>query len=240
MKKYLFTIPLVLFLMAALPVAATAQHAQVYVIHGIPGADLGLDPTLPVDVSVNGACLLNAFTFGEIVGPLGLEEGTYNIKISVADPANPCGNAPVIEADVPIYARQNVTIIAHLSDEGAPTASVFQNDASPIQNAKTRVTIHHTAWAPDVDAWLERATEGKAPLQARVEKFINGDKASFEINTKNWKLYLSPWRSGIIAFKKSFRPFVANNAILVYVVGSVQNGTLTVLKLRIKGLGKSL
>jgi hypothetical protein len=91
-----------------------------------------------------------------------------------------------------------------------------------------------------VDVWLERTTEGKLPIQARVENFINGDKASFEINPKRWKLYLSPWRSGIIAFNKRFSPFVANNAILVYVVGSVQNGTLAVLKLRIKGLGKSL
>ena len=38
--------------------------ATVYVLHGIPGEDLGLDPELPVDVSVNGACALPGFTFG--------------------------------------------------------------------------------------------------------------------------------------------------------------------------------
>lgn len=54
-----------------------AAPAQVYVVHGIDGRDLGLDASLPVDVLIDGeSCVLPGFEFGSIVGPLPLEEGT--------------------------------------------------------------------------------------------------------------------------------------------------------------------
>jgi hypothetical protein len=81
--------------------AAATESASVRVAHGIPGQDLGLDQALPVDVLVNDSiCLLEGFTFGEFAGPVELDPGTYNIKISVADPASPCSDAPVVNADV--------------------------------------------------------------------------------------------------------------------------------------------
>ena len=42
---------------------ADGHESMVYVVHGIPGQDLGLEPALPVDVSVNGACALESFAF---------------------------------------------------------------------------------------------------------------------------------------------------------------------------------
>ena len=38
----------------AMPQPTAAQ--SVYVLHGIPGGDLNLAPTLPVDIGVNGEC----------------------------------------------------------------------------------------------------------------------------------------------------------------------------------------
>ena len=65
------------------------QDAEVLVIHGIRGEDLGLDPALPVDVAVNGGCFLAGFTFGEVAGPVALAPGDYVIEISLADPDDP-------------------------------------------------------------------------------------------------------------------------------------------------------
>jgi hypothetical protein len=105
---------------------ADAHAANVRVAHGIPGQDLGADPALPVDVLVNDSiCLLEGFTFGEFAGPVELDPGTYNIKISLASPSDACSNPPVIEADVPFDAGEDATVIAHLSEAGDPTASKF-------------------------------------------------------------------------------------------------------------------
>ncbi|MDY6834084.1 MAG: hypothetical protein SVY53_04710, partial [Chloroflexota bacterium] len=77
----------------------TGEQANLYVIHGINGSDLSLDPALPVDVLVNDSiCLLEGLTFQEVVGPVALDPGTYNIKIGLANSDNPCSNDPVIEA----------------------------------------------------------------------------------------------------------------------------------------------
>jgi len=236
MKKALFMLTAVAFLFTMLPGTATAQHAKVYVVHGIPGLDLGLDPDLPVDVAVNGACTLQAFKFGDIVGPLRLEAGTYNIQISLASADAPCSNAPVIEADVPIMAAESATIIAHLSKDGAPTASKYVNDVSSIVNQKSRVVFHHTAYAPVVDVWMTRATEGLLPISWRVENFFPGDKAGIEILPRSWRMYFAPWRVDTVVFKKLLPPLVANNGYFVYAVGSIVNGTFTLIWNRIKGL----
>ena len=64
--------------------APSKSEGIVYVVHGINGTDLGLSEALPVDVSLNGACALPGFTFGEIVGPLELPVGSYDIAIGLA------------------------------------------------------------------------------------------------------------------------------------------------------------
>ena len=98
MKIFKSLAALGVFAMGAAFAAPAAAQGTVYVVHGIPAADLGLDGDLPVDVSLNGACTLEGFTFGEIIGPVPLDAGSYDIAISLANADAPCGNAPVIEA----------------------------------------------------------------------------------------------------------------------------------------------
>jgi len=101
------------------------SNALVYVIHGIAGQDLDLSPDLPVDVAVDDGCILEGFAYGQVAGPLELPTGTYDIDISLADNDNPCSNLPVIEAEVPFDAGEIAIVIAHLAEDGTPTASKF-------------------------------------------------------------------------------------------------------------------
>ncbi|MBN2244292.1 MAG: DUF4397 domain-containing protein [Candidatus Aminicenantes bacterium] len=227
MKKYLFVLTAALFLFAMLTANTLAQHATVYVVHGIPGADLGLDPDLPVDISVNGACALTGFKFKEVAGPITLEAGMYNIKISLANPDAPCSNDPVIEADVKIRARDNVTIIAHLTEDGGITASKFVNDVSTIKNPKARVTVHHLAQAPIVDAEFFRTSIGPDHVN-KAGNFINGDKVTYEVRFGKWLLTLAPWNSGTVVFQKLFNIKI-NRLYLVYAVGNISSGTFTLI-----------
>jgi len=228
MKKTLLLFTAALFLLAMLPGQSMAEKAKVFVIHGIPGEDLGLDPTLPVDVSVNGACALQAFKFGEVAGPLRLDAGVYNIKISVANADIPCGNDAVIEANVPIMAGENVTIIAHLTEDSAPTASKFVNDTSPTGNAKSRVILHHCAAAPVVDAMLMRGNPDLTPINNTIGQFKNGDKAAWDTWNGPWTLSFAPFGTGTAVFSKHL---VTKNkrVTLAYAVGGIATGTFTVI-----------
>jgi len=208
-------------------VRSSSGDASVYVIHGINGRDLGLpSSSLPVDVSVNGACALTGFTFGQIVGPLALPAGTYAIAISLANASQPCGNAPVIAADVPFAAGENATVIAHLSAASAPTASKFVNDLSNPGIAKGRVSVRHTAAAPAVDVKVSRG----ARQIATIAGLTNGNQADavLPFGTYNASLFVSGTDTralgpaGFLSLPKRLT--------VVYAVGSAANGTLSLIR----------
>ena len=237
MKKALFILTAALFVFALLPANSMAQHADIYVIHAIPGADLGLDPELPVDISVNGACAITDFRLMDVAGPLPFEPGEYNIQISVANADNPCSNDPVIEADVLIRAGENATIIAHLTEEGGITASKLVNDVSPTGNQKGRVTLHHLAAAPIVDAEFNRTEAGKRPIMNKAGNFTNGDRASFEVRAGKWTLTLAPWNTGTVVFS-NLKNVQINRLYLIYAVGNISTGTFTLIKQTLKTKGR--
>jgi hypothetical protein len=218
----------VLGLLGTISPTAVAQPAEatVYIGHGIPGKDLGLDPALPVDVSVDGVCLLEGFEFGEIVGPVTLPEGTYAVSISLADPDNPCANDPVIEADVPILAGENVTILAHLTADGVPTASKFVNDVSRPDERKGRLIVHHTAAAPAVDVKLWKPWHWYPSVE--VKDFENGDQAAADVWRGFYYVTVAPAGSWHPVFWTKL--YIDSQKIyLAYAVGSVANGTFTIL-----------
>lgn len=228
-KKLFAVLVVALVALALVPGGAAAtESASVRVAHGIPGQDLGLDPALPVDVLVNDSiCLLEGFTFGEFAGPVELDPGTYNIKISVADPASPCSGSPVIDADVMFEEGEDATVIAHLTEGGAPTASKFTNDLSPARWFRSRLIVHHTAAAPTVDVTVQRSFFSWRNLT--IEDFSNGDQAAAKVWPGRWKVSIAPAGSsdpvfGPVALK--VRPF---RTYLIYAVGSVDTGSFTLL-----------
>jgi hypothetical protein len=208
---------------------AQDKNARLYVVHGIPGLDLGLDPDLSVDVFVNDGLAIPGFKFGEKVGPLALPAGTYNIKIALEGTTD-----PVIEADVPFFSNETAVVIAHLTTEGGITASKFVYDMSPISGVKSRFYFNHLANAPTVDVWATR-TFGAIDPMFRVDEISNGDKFFVEVRPKAWRLVLGPTGTGIELVEKHVRLRFANNTI-IFAVGSLDFQTFTFISLRIKGL----
>jgi hypothetical protein len=209
---------------------ADDDPAQVYVVHGIPGFDLGLDANeLPVDVLVDDAlCLLEGFEFGQIEGPVPLSEGTYNFKISLANMDEPCSNDAVITADVPFEEGENATVIAHLTEDFAPTASKFMNDFSSTEPGRARLVAHHTAAAPTVDIDVRREAI-RLSQGLTFEDVSNGDQAAEEVRPGEWNVNVLLPDTNVVAFGPTvvnLRPFTA---YLVYAVGSLDNGTFTYL-----------
>jgi hypothetical protein len=246
MRKTQFTVATVFLLVAlVLPGVAAARapvfvadengDATVYVIHGIPGDDLGLDPALPVDVLVDDTlCLLEGFEFGDIAGPVPLAPATYNIKIMLADADNPCTGSVAIEADVPFDPDENATVIAHLTEAGAPTATKFINDVSPTGRGKARVAVRHTAAAGAVDVDVRRPLKPTPWLV--IPGLANPDEAITEIRPGDWDVTVFPAGELDPVFGPATLTLKPFTGFFVHAVGTPANGTFTVIVHVIYGL----
>lgn len=148
----------------ALP-AQAAEQAQLSVLHGVPD--------LTVDVYVNGERTLDDFEPGTLAGPLKLDGGTYTVAITAADAEN--DDDPAIgPIDLELEAGENYTAVAHLKENGDPSATLFTNDTSKTDAGQGRLTVRHVAAAPAVDVL--------AGGDAVVEGLSNPDEASLDLD----------------------------------------------------------
>ncbi len=117
--------------------------SQLSVVHGVPG--------LTVDVYVDGVLLLEDFEPTDVAGPVLLPAGTYDIEVFAANAAYSPGGGAITVNDAVVPAGANLSAVAHLDQQGSPTASIYVNDTSPIDDGEARLVVRHTAAAPTVD-----------------------------------------------------------------------------------------
>jgi Domain of unknown function (DUF4397) len=119
-----------------------ASNATVSILHGVPDAT--------VDVYVNGEPLLEDFEPGTLTDPQKLPAGSYDLKVVKAgDRAD--GDAIMSANNVKVPGGANITVVAHLSENGKPTLTPYVNDVSSLPAGKARVIVRHDAAAPEVD-----------------------------------------------------------------------------------------
>lgn len=224
MNKFLLSAALT----AALASPAAAQDATVYIGHGINGTDLQLSEALPVDITVNGAVLLAGVEFRTFTDALTLAPGSYSIQISPADPQNPGSQPPLIDVTVPLAADENATILAHLDDAGAATASKFVNRTSVVGPLAGVVQLQHTAWAPAVDIRGKRLFNG--PLTV-LEDVTNGAQAVLDVRAAVYALDLVAANTTTRVLGPAYIAVLPQSRTSFYVVGSLSNGTLEILAL---------
>lgn len=127
----------------ALPAtAATSGTASLSVLHGVPD--------LTVDVWLDGERTLDDFTPGSLAGPLDVPAGAHTVVITAAD-ATDASQPAIGPVDITLDAGGSYTAVAHLSEAGDPTATLFSNDLSEVPAGQGRLTVRHTAAAPAVD-----------------------------------------------------------------------------------------
>jgi hypothetical protein len=135
--------------------ALAASDGYLYVVQGIPGRDISdtLNPGLPVDILVNGECLIHGLTFDNTSGPLSLAAGTYSVQISEANSLAPCTNAALVDASVTLNAGENASIVAAISS-GEPALLQFTDNLSPVIPGNARFVFANAADAPALQATL--------------------------------------------------------------------------------------
>ena len=134
----------------AAPASASSANASVVVFHGVPGLTVDVYGSADAEYSAEEA-LLEDFEPGTITDPVSLAGGTYNLAVFAAG-ADPATEEPAIEAnDVTVPGGANISVAAHLSEDGTPTLTPFVNDVSEVAAGEGRLTVRHTAAAPAVD-----------------------------------------------------------------------------------------
>jgi hypothetical protein len=181
---------------------AGAADASLNVVHGIPGVD--------VNVCVNGEAAIPDFNPGETVVGVALPAGSYDFAIVAV--TDGCGDAPILEAnDVTLEGGRNYTAVAHLLADGSPTISLFRNNVRPLAAGFARLTVRHTAAAPEVDVFANGARI--------LEDVPNGASATLRVPSgiyAAWAALAGGWRPVIGPDVLRLR---AGNAYQVYAWG---------------------
>jgi hypothetical protein len=199
-------------------------NAEALVVHGLPGEEIGLDPALPVDISVNGMCLLQGFGFGDVAGPVSLPEGSYHIAIALANMDDPCGNDPVLQADdVMLMGGESYSIVAHLTESGNATASVFPNVLTG-RGPYSIINVFHGAKAPAVDVEFSRWFRSEI-----ISDLINGEQDFVSIR-RGWST-AAIFPAGGDTPVLGPVPFPVDGATtyLIYAVGSLESESLSLI-----------
>jgi hypothetical protein len=199
--------------------AHAADTSQVSILHGVPGAT--------VDVYANGEALLKNFKPGTLTDPQSLPAGTYDLKVVKAgDGAD--GDA-VIEADnVKVPGGANITVVAHLNEDGDPSLTPFVNDVSKIPAGKARITVRHTAAAPAVDV---RA--GGDPVFTNLS---NPDEKSAEVDAGTVKADVVLKGTDDVVIGPASLNLAEGTSTIVYAWGSAEDENLKLAVQTVKGL----
>jgi len=112
------------------PTAAADAASRVFIVHGIPGVPVDVYAT-PAGAPIPATATVASFQPKQIVdvtaGP-----GSYDIRIYAAG-VNPQSATPVIQVlGAAIPDNVELSIVAHLSGAGTPTATVYRNDNAPV------------------------------------------------------------------------------------------------------------
>jgi hypothetical protein len=189
--------------------------SRVFVVHGIPGVPVDVYAS-PAGGAIPAAPTIGGFQPKQIVD-VTVGPGAFDIRIFAAG-TNPQTATPVIAvlgAAIPDNAE--LSIVAHLSGAGAPTATVYRNDNTPVASGWARVSVRHTAQAPAV-----ALTAGGIPKLALTNPYF-GD---LEVPATTVPLQLVvPFTTTAITPPAALS-FTSGTRYFVYAIGSAAGGTL--------------
>jgi hypothetical protein len=201
------------------PAEAQPAGARIHLIHGIPDT--------PVDVVAGGEVVIPDFQFGATQDLSDLA-GTTLTGLEV----RPAGTEDVAidGGDLALPAEGNVTAVAHLDAEGTPTLTVFENDTAPVAAGQGRLVVRHTAAAPAVDVLANGTptfTDLTNPNEAAADVPAGTISATVTATGTTEPAVIGP----------ADLPVTEGSSLIVYAVGSLEDGNLQTLTETIDGLG---
>ena len=221
MKKVLSLLAAFAFGMLLFASPASAQSATITLIHGIPDTD--------VDVVVGGEVVFEGFSFGQTQDLSSFAGQTLpGVQVVVAG----TDTVAIDAGDVALPASGNFSVIAHLDADGNPAIGVFENDTSAIAAGQGRIVVRHAAAAPAVDIL--------ANGDVAFANVANGAEGSADLAAGTISVSVVPTgATEPVVIGPADIPVTEGTSLIVYAVGSLDDGTLTVLDQSITGLGSA-
>jgi hypothetical protein len=219
MKKLIAVFAATLMALAIAAPAMAQAETRIHLIHGIPDT--------PVDVYVDDAVVFEDFNFGDTQDLSSLAgETLVNLQVKVAGTED----VAIDGGDVDLPASGNYSIIANLDEAGTPTLSVFANDTAEIEAGNGRLQVRHTAAAPAVDV--------KADGAVAFSNLSNPNEAKADLPAATYSVEVVPTGADEpVVIGPADIAVNDGESLIVYAVGSLEGGTITVLTESITGLG---
>ncbi len=165
-------------IIALLATTIAAQTADVTVVNGLPGL------SGPVDLAVDGSPTLMGIPYGT-TQPTTLAAGTYSLDILDA-------GTVVVSTALTVAAGDNVSIVAHLLDDGTPTLSIFVNDLSTVMHfGDGRIVVRHVADIGAFQLRIQASTFNFGPHLGANATLVNGQESSRDRIADSYDLTLT-------------------------------------------------
>jgi len=190
------------------PAAAQGDDARITLLHGIPDT--------AVDVSVDGAVIIEDFQFGDREDLSALAgEVLVDLQVLLAGTED----VALDQGDITLPAEGNLTAVAHLDPDGSPMITLFVNGTDEIDAGKGRITFRHTAAAEDIDIRIDgsRAING----------MTSGKDAGADLPADPIEVEVFPTGSDDSVVGPETVDVLEGESVVVYIVGS--DGDYTVL-----------
>jgi len=124
---------------------APAQSTYLYIAHAAPGRNVSAtpapNPEYPVDFSVNGICLAQGISFGEIRGPLSGPAGTYTVQFTGANSATPCKGNPVLSASVTLAPGATYFGVLTVDASNHVIGQIYSANLTPVDAGTGRFEV---------------------------------------------------------------------------------------------------
>uniref|UniRef100_UPI0035663AC3 DUF4397 domain-containing protein n=1 Tax=Nocardioides sp. TaxID=35761 RepID=UPI0035663AC3 len=136
---------------------------------------------------------------------------------------------PAIEASgVEVPGGVNATVVAHLDADGTPTLNVFVNDVSSTGPGDARLTVRHTAAAPEVDV--------RADGNVLVPGLANPDEEVADVPAGSYSADVVLAGTDTVAIGPADLSLGEGTNTIVYAWGSADDGNLDLAVQTIDGL----
>jgi hypothetical protein len=197
---------------------AGAQEATgtVTIVHGFRG--------LVADVYLDGTLILESFEPERATDPVQLAAGDHDVEVREAGAE--ASSAAAVAGTLTVPAGSNLSAVVHLSEDGEPTMTVFNNDVRSVPPGSTRLVVRNTAATDPVSVSLD-----DAPLAADLG---NPKEAGREVPATTHRLSVNAGSEVLLPPQDV--PLQEGTAQYLYLIGSRDDGTVAWITQTVGGL----
>ena len=223
MVKRVLPLAMLAFVLASLFGLGTAGAQEgtgtVTIVHGFRG--------LVADVYLDGTLILESFEPERATDPVQLAAGDHEVEVREAGAE--ASSAAAVSGTLTVPAGSNLSAVVHLSEEGEPTMTVFNNETRSVAPGTTRLVVRNTAASDPVNVSLD-----DAPLAADLG---NPKEAGREVSATTHRVAVSAGSEVLLPPQDV--PLQEGTAQYLYLIGSQADGTVAWITQTVSGLAQA-